>query len=144
MKAGAGPIGARLFQADFWTSARITRVHSDPRHGSSRHCSAVEFGPLPSPSGNGNHLINQNSNVTPLLSSPQVCSAHFISGRPAIMRQELFPEHTDHFAAELSRIFQAAKYVVKYIFRNCPLINQDTHETSSSTSYRSIDLVLLH
>jgi hypothetical protein len=56
LKAGAGPIGARLFQADFWTSAGTTWVHSDLCHGSSRHCSAVEFGPLPSPSGNGNHL----------------------------------------------------------------------------------------
>lgn len=65
MKAGAGPIGARLFQADFWTSARITRVHSDLCHGSSRHCSAVELGPLPSPSGNGNaSLMNTKANKT--------------------------------------------------------------------------------
>ncbi len=60
LKAGAGLIEAGLFQADLWILAGITRVHSDLCHGSSRHFSAVEFGPHPFPSGHGNHMINSN------------------------------------------------------------------------------------
>ena len=48
LKAGAGLTETRLFQAHFWSGGDQASSLGLPAHGSSRHCSAVEFGLSPS------------------------------------------------------------------------------------------------
>ena len=63
-------------RSHFWTWTRISRVYPVLCQGSSRHCNAVEFGPLLFPSGNGNHhiLIEMKIRVFCLNSSVTFCS----------------------------------------------------------------------
>jgi hypothetical protein len=48
-------------RSHFWTWTRSNRVYSVLCQGSSRHCNAVEYGPLLFPPGNGNyHTLIKN------------------------------------------------------------------------------------
>ena len=70
----------QALSSGFLDIGRITQVHLDLCHGSSRHCSpAVEFGPLPSPSGNGTLIKSKWKEVAPIEVIPLTLDQHSVA-----------------------------------------------------------------